>query len=85
MTAIATRTIKPLTRKVARFEKAAMEAAENADRVLSRAEKRTRGMVRTGGSVARRLHDRIEDQPHASVIGALALGCLIGYALHWRR
>ena len=85
MTAIATRTLKPIRRRVARLEKAAMEAAEDADRVLSQAEKRARVAVKTGGSVARQLHDRIEDRPHSSVIAALALGCLIGYVLHWRR
>lgn len=85
MTAIATRTIKPIRRRVAQFDRAAAEAAENTDRALSRAEKRARGMMRDGRSLAKQLHDRIEDQPHASVIAALAIGGLIGFLLLPRR
>ncbi|HLG86815.1 MAG TPA: hypothetical protein VKZ79_06405 [Alphaproteobacteria bacterium] len=85
MTAIATRTLKPLRRRVVQFEKAALEAAENADRALTRAERRARGVMRTGRSFAKQIHDRIEDQPHTSVLAALALGGLIGYLLHRAR
>lgn len=85
MTVIATRTLKPLRRRVIRLERAATEAAENADRALTRAEKKARGMMRSGRSLAKQIHDRIEDKPHASVLAALALGGLVGYLLHHPR
>ena len=85
MTAIATRTLKPIKKRVAQIEKRASRAAANTDRALSRVEDNASELAESGWSLAKSFHARIEDRPHASVVAALALGSLFGFFLRPRR
>ena len=85
MTSIARDALKPVKTGAAAIDKRLSRAARNTDRALTRIEDRADDMLDSGRSIAKSIHERIEQRPHASFLAALALGAAVGLLSRARR
>ena len=85
MTSIARDSLKPIRTRMATLDRRATRVARDADRALSRIEDEADEIFDNGWSIAKDIHARIEERPHAAFLAALAIGAAVALLSRFRR